>query len=93
MPRQRAGNRIPRGNERGLPSTARSGGFWKEVYWKEIERSTGKNSPGMRTDCQTREEGEMVELRAQCEKEISGSSDDDVKAALIQQFVFSHFTI
>lgn len=25
-------------------------------------------------------------------KKISGSSDDDVKAALIQQFIFSHFT-
>ena len=35
----------------------------------------------------------MVELSAQSEKEISGSSDDDVKAVLIQQFVFSHFTI
>lgn len=84
MPRQRAGNRIPRGNERGLPSTAHSGGFWKE-----IERSAEKNPPGMRTDCQARGKGDMVELRTQSEKEICGSSDDDVKAMLIQQFVLS----
>lgn len=55
----------PRKRTRLTNHHAISEGFWK----KKIERSTGKNSPGMRTDCQTREEeGKMVDLRAQCEK-------------------------